>query len=107
MNYIRTKDIYKTFILLLLPLAVIVGCDTPDYECVRCEGWACLFCLDFGQKCGVAECPVRKGETIEQACPVLGFSGEICNEEYCVAIIDEHVKCEKIDCFTLECYKGK
>jgi len=31
---------------------------------------------------------------------------EMCKEEFCVAIIDEYVACEKVDCFTIECYTG-
>ena len=82
----------------------LVSCD--DTECKPCSGFGCI---KFGDDCpsgfigkgrksnpNIAECPSTDFITMENR--------EICNEEFCVAIVDEYVECESLDCFSIECY---
>ncbi len=104
------KHLFISFILLTLIFgSVLLGCD-DDTECVPCTGLGCLKIFDD-------DCPAgykRKGHTSNAdiaECPSTYFitmeNREICNEEFCVAIVDDYVQCERIDCLTIECYTGE
>jgi len=115
MDNIRSKVMDNKIIfylsILLAGMILIVGltgCD--DTECKPCTGFGCLKIFDD-------DCPAgykRQGRNSNPdiaACPSTDFitmeNREICNEEFCVAIVDEYVECERIDCFAIECYTGE
>ena len=104
MNWIKNNSIYLT--LLLLPLIVMAACSDGN-ECNKdCEGFACGFgCTEPVERNQLEPDPLT--DSID--CPSNEFiskqNREICNEEFCVAIVDEYVECESVDCYSVECYR--
>ena len=108
----KTKFLVSHAALVVAGMFLILGltgCD--DSKCVPCEGpFGCLKLFDD-------DCPagyIRKGHSTNTniaECPATDFmvmeNREICNEDFCVAIVDDYVECEKIDCFSIECYGGE
>jgi len=101
---------YAALVLVAMILILgLIGCD--DSKCVPCEGPFGCFKLfdddcpagyirkDYSSNTNISECPANDFIAMENR--------EICGDEFCVAIVDDHVECEKIDCFSIECYGGE
>lgn len=101
---------YATLFLIVMILILgLIGCD--DSKCVPCEGpFGCLKLFDDDCPAGYIRKEYSTNANIDE-CPANDFiameNREICNEEFCVAIVDEYVECERIDCFSIECYGGE
>ena len=109
----KTKFLVSYAALVVVGMILIlglIGCQ-DDTECVPCEGpFGCFKLFDDDCPAGYIRKEYSSNANISE-CPATDFiaiqNREICNEEFCVAIVDDYVECEKIDCFSIECYGGE